>query len=424
MNRAVEAGKTLLVKGPASIHLVSGEVEIFKAPLRVEEPVIVRDEKWVPLHVRRDASFEITQSGNSAIEERDEHTVPDSWLKSTQAILALEKPAMVMIVGPPSSGKTSLSTLLTNTALKAHWTVAVIDSDLGQSDIGPPTTVGLAYVTEPTIDLYWAAADAACFVGQTNPRGAEHSIANAISLLTRQALSRSTDLLIVNTDGWIGGAAALEYKTMLVEKTTPDIIISMGGKEIIPLLDRLGKRFVFSADVPRAIPQRSSEQRKNLRDLNYMRHFRLARTRALSLDSTKVEAVNSFSSIIPPDEQPKEWVATLESTASFCIETSESLWVIVGRGCLVNSERLYEFQSALGKRVRVINEGDEKGLIAGLHDEENRFLGLGLIISFNVSRRNVKILTNVNKRVATVRLGKVRLDSHYREVDLYQTEES
>ncbi|MCW3981596.1 MAG: Clp1/GlmU family protein [Candidatus Bathyarchaeota archaeon] len=423
MIREVKAEKTLLLKGPVSIRLVSGEVEAFGAHLRVEETVVIRDEKWLPLHVRRDASFEIMQSENSLIEEVDENTVPHSWLEAAETIFAMGKPKVVAIIGALGSGKTSLCTFLTNNALEASWKVAVIDSDLGQSDIGPPATVGLAYVTESIIDLYLVKANAAYFVGQTNPRGAEDSIANSISLLKKQALSRNTDLLIVNTDGWIESAAAIRYKTMLVKTTAPDIIISTGGEEIAPLLNELRMSFVLSVDAPRIIPRRSIGQRKNLRELSYKRHFKHAKTLILPLDWTKVEIVNSSLSTSLLGERPKEVIAALGTAADFCAETSESIWAIVGRDSQISPETLCRAEETLGKAVRVMSEGDEKGLVAGLHDEENRFLGLGIVVGFNFRRRNVKVLTNVTKGVTTVRLGKVRLDDQYREAGFWQTEE-
>ncbi len=50
-----------------------------------------------------------------------------------------------MVVAPPDRGKTTLIRLLTFLSLKVK--VGWVDSDLGQSNVGPPTTVGMIMST-------------------------------------------------------------------------------------------------------------------------------------------------------------------------------------------------------------------------------------------------------------------------------------
>ena len=66
------------------------------------------------------------------------------------AAVALAAESRVMLViGETDTGKTHFTTYLASALLSRGDAVAVVDADLGQSDIGPPTTVGLGRVRLP-----------------------------------------------------------------------------------------------------------------------------------------------------------------------------------------------------------------------------------------------------------------------------------
>ena len=50
---------------------------------------------------------------------------------------------VVMMVGAPDTGKSTLSKMVLKEALAQGKTVAYIDGDLAQSIVGPPTCIGL-----------------------------------------------------------------------------------------------------------------------------------------------------------------------------------------------------------------------------------------------------------------------------------------
>jgi hypothetical protein len=59
MKHIVKTRKTLLVDGPASVGLLSGQTSILGAPFRIGEKMIIRDGKRVPFGVRKSASFDM-----------------------------------------------------------------------------------------------------------------------------------------------------------------------------------------------------------------------------------------------------------------------------------------------------------------------------------------------------------------------------
>ena len=65
-----------------------------------------------------------------------------------------KKPVVVLLLGKIDSGKSSYCTYLVNKLVNGKCRVAVLDGDLGQSDIGPSGTVGYALISKPVTELF------------------------------------------------------------------------------------------------------------------------------------------------------------------------------------------------------------------------------------------------------------------------------
>jgi len=170
VNQTVERGKTLLVDGPASVSVVSGKAEVLGFPVKGTRRIVIREGKRLPFFVAETASFDISLGENASSEEVDGNTIPPSWVESLEVLMGFQKkPAIAMVMGKADSGKTSFCTYLINNLVSAKQKVAIIDGDLGQSDIGPPCTVAYAFITTPLTELYELKAENAFFVGVTSP---------------------------------------------------------------------------------------------------------------------------------------------------------------------------------------------------------------------------------------------------------------
>ena len=66
--------------------------------------------------------------------------VPQAW-RETAATILRDRPRVILVLGGGDAGKSSFCRFLLAELLAAGHRVAVVDSDLGQKDIGPPATV-------------------------------------------------------------------------------------------------------------------------------------------------------------------------------------------------------------------------------------------------------------------------------------------
>jgi len=361
MKRNVKKGKTLLVDGPASVTLLSGEVEILGGSLAVGENVVIRDGKRLLFKVNGKAVFELKLGENASVEEVEGTTIPSSWENASKEAMSHGKPVTVMVMGGVDSGKTSFCVYLANRALKEKLKVAVIDGDLGQSDIGPPSTVGFSHVTEPIKDLFEMEVESACFIGVTTPSLAVSKVIEELATLKDRVLGTGVDFLIVNTDGWVEGEDAVKYKVQLAEKAAADIVVGIQrADELTPILTLLKETMrIIVVDSPVAIRKRSREKRRILRELGYKKYLKNAKVQLFHLNQVKIKD------------------ALLESWESLA----------------------------------------EEDLLVALQDARLNFLGIGILYGIDFERGLVKVYTPVSENVSTILVGKVRLNKDGGELD-------
>lgn len=102
--------KTLIVRGPASLRLLSGQATTLGAPLESRK-VVVRQEKQLPIETSSEADLEIVLGESGSIFEVEGSTIPRSWFSALDVLVEMEQ-GKVMIVGATDVGKSTLSTFL------------------------------------------------------------------------------------------------------------------------------------------------------------------------------------------------------------------------------------------------------------------------------------------------------------------------
>jgi len=419
MKHVIDEGKTLLVDGPASVSILSGKVSVLGAPLQISEKLVVREGKRLPLWVRKRATLELMMGEGASINEVDAGTVPSSWAEAAKEILSLDKPLTVMVIGGMDSGKTSFCTFLVNEAVMKKWRTSVIDADLGQSDVGPPSTVGFNFVTEPVKDLFEIDAQDAVFVGSTSPSGAINKVIEGLTQLKDKVIEAGVDFLVINTDRWVEGEEAAAYKVRLAEKVGSSVVVGMQrGNELSPILDALHGVKVLVIDSPQLIQPRNREKRKVLRELSYKKYLKGAKMQSFSLSWIKV--IDSLLGAGGPLHHRRlETLSNLLGTRPiYSEETVATILVVLKKSEAVTEEQIKDAEEHFGKRVKVIREGDEEGLLVGLKDEEDIFLGIGILHEVDYKRKILKIYTPMSEKVSMLCFGQIKLNKNFREIGL------
>jgi polynucleotide 5'-hydroxyl-kinase GRC3/NOL9 len=420
MKQTVQKGKTLLVDGPASVTVTSGSVEVLGSEVGKTSKIVIREGKRLPFVVEETATFEISFGENATAEEIEGNTVPLSWTKSCEETLKLEtQPVTSIVLGRVDSGKTSFCTYLINRALREKRKVAVLDGDLGQSDIGPPSTIAYTFVTKPTTDLFNLQAKNAYFIGDTSPSRVTGKVIEGLTSLKKEILANNPQFLVINTDGWIEGESAVDYKVQLVERLNPNLIFCLQQKdELIPIINALDKFEKIVVESPQAIRQRDLERRRSLRELGYIKYLRNAKVQSLSLSWLKIEGneLLGLSKTRVSMKQANKIYGLLGMRPLHVSELSDRIYVVIGRRRWINSNNVKKTEEYTKKKIVVIRKGDEEGLLAAMYDAEKKFLGIGVVQEVDYLRKTLKIYTPVPGEISTLTLGRMRLDKNMKEI--------
>ena len=284
----LQPGRTLIIDGPASIRLIDGEASCFGGPLVPNRWVLVKSERRVPIESSHGASLEVKIGEGAMVREIQGSTIPGSWVEAGQIVHQTH--GTVVVLGDVDSGKSSLSTYLANVCHSNGLTVTVIDADIGQADIGPPTTISGASLTDVVYSLQDLSPEASFFVGDTTPGAVPEKVIHG-AIRVRSHL-KSSEVMIVNTDGWIEGVEGLTYKLKLLEELRPNIALGLGVEpELDLILDSQNFTALKLGQSEYARP-RSREERKRAREAGYRKFLEGSQRRELKLDKLWIRPFN------------------------------------------------------------------------------------------------------------------------------------
>ena len=417
MRYRVDKERTLLVDGPACVQLLSGKAEVLGAEVKPEMKVVIRQGRRLPFEARSEFEAELFMGEQASCIETDVAAIPPSWRVAANNILSEKRRITVLILGGVDSGKTGFCIYLANTALRANWKVSVIDCDLGQSDIGPPGTVDLCFVPKPFTDLFTLFPDDSVFVGVTSPSRVVDEVLNATIKLKAKALERREDgLVIINTDGWIDGDAAVKYKVRLIEMVDPDYIVAIQtGGELDPIVSSVKERNIVTIESPENIKRRDPKTRRLLRGFAYKKHLKGSKIRSFPLSWIKVEGSLHLDSQ-KRDQLREKMQEVLKTEILCCEETFNSIVLIIREKAGLDEEAVKLAEMKMGKKIIVLQKGDEKGLLVSLEGQSGNMLGIGTIYSVDFRNRIIKIRTPVNKPVSKIKIGRIKLDPEGNEI--------
>jgi len=426
MNQMVEKGKTLLVDGPASVTVASGKTGVFGFKIGNASRIIIREGKRLPFTVEETATFNISLGEGASVEVNEGNSIPPSWAESYEKLASIQgKSITALVLGTVDSGKSSFCTYLINRLLREKKKVAILDGDLGQSDIGPPCTVSYTFVTRPVTDLFNLETKNVFFAGVTSPSTIIGRMIEGLTTLKKDILASNPDFLIINTDGWVEDEDAIYYKIKLVEELNPDMVFCIQQKdELAPLLGALEKFKKVMVDYPPAIGQRSKERRKNLRELGYIKYLRNSKVQSLPLSWLKVEKSDVFglNGGQPNPRAATKIYALLGMKPLHYVESKDRVSVIIGKTRWIGAENLKKAEEFTKKKVTIIRKGEEEGILLGLYDAKRKFKGIGVLQEIDYLRKTLKILTPVSKDIAIIAMGKLKLDRSLKEIQNPQDE--
>ncbi|MCL6449905.1 MAG: hypothetical protein K6T75_01230 [Acetobacteraceae bacterium] len=318
------------------------------------------------------------------------------WQEAAEEVAAA--PGVVVLVGATDTGKTTLAQFLANHCLARGRRVAVVDADVGQSDVGPPGTVGLSLLPSPIGRLSDAPLTAAYFVGSNSPEPLLLEAVVGARLMVDRALELGAEVVVVDTTGLVAGLLGRALKHSKIELIRPDYILAVERKREVEHLLRpyLGgeRPRVRRLAVPPEVQRKAQPDRRQTREARFAEYFQPGRRWEVRLD--EVRFVRSLlGSGFPMDPREVESLARdLECEVLHAERISEGVYVVT-RGPYTHLA-LEQFRRRAGAgRLVAAEESRFINLLCGLMQPSGEFLGLGIVEELDFRGGRLRVFSPV-----------------------------
>jgi len=385
ISKVFNKGSVLLVRGPASIKVIKGKVSCLSNFISYS-PVIVRKGKVLPLECEDDiCEVSILASDNSYVEVASSNYGTYIWKHYVENILENlgGKYKKIVIIGATDAGKSTFSVYLINLALSKNLLPGIIDADVGQSDLTPPSFIGCKKIKKQIFDLRDEKADYTLAIGVIDSFHFNDLIINVIK--KEFELLQDANIIIINTDGFVVDKG-LENKISLINQINPDLIFILGNTELFSKIIELYKEKCMI--LPRSDIIRDRNERAERREIQYQKYLIDSKKKIINLTNLKI---GLFGRIYEKTLVEKDTV-TMFSKDNYALKIFPSKYEMF----IINS---------MEKTTFITNES-LRGMFVGLSEDEF-IIGFGVIESFNGSK--IRILTNFDGKFDCIWLTTIRI---------------
>jgi len=289
--------QTVLVKGPILLKVI-GECEILGVKFK-DTVILYNNNKYIP--IEKDQNARITVKNGSKWFDIEYATGDQSkigtsiWNNIIDSIVKTNR-KKIIIIGPSDTGKSTLTLFIANKLISMGFQPLIIDSDIGQGELAPPTCIGAKILIKQKIDLSKGQPNRINFIGNIQPIGYELRIINCIKRIYKK-LNKNNNITIINTDGYILNNKR-NYKIDLIEKINPDCIICMGeDNQNTDFFHTIKIKFkkkpniqILDGQSPNRQIQKSHFERREKRLNNYFTLFKKF-TKEISITKEKIVAI-------------------------------------------------------------------------------------------------------------------------------------
>jgi len=412
----LKKGEMIRIEGPTRVRVVRGEVYAVGNVYKEGSTFPILKARRLVLKALSDCSIELLIGPGGFVERTDpSEEVIDLW---DSEIDSIEYRGVILVLGSMDVGKTTLTTMLANKSLSRGLNVSVIDADIGQNDLGPPTTVSMSSVRTPITHLRQLKAEYSLFLQTTSVEYVWRKVVSGVKRLADYAVNRlGADVVVVNTDGWITGGA-IEYKKSLVESVKPTKVFVIGKDEdTLKLYDAVsGSAPTVILPAPPNVRVRSKQDRKVYREMGYGRFLFPPKETTLSLDKVNIANIPLFQGV-KLDSQFISLISSLldRRRIEYASQTGNRVYAVL-------STNDWLVRKIPGAYLYGLPLGWERGILASLEDEEGFLVSLAMIKRIYYHKRRIVVITSKNvesefRRVRQIRIGFIRLNENYEEVE-------
>jgi len=318
----------------------------------------------------------------------------------------VQSPGLTVVVGASDTGKTTFCTQLLNAAVEAGLKAALVDADIGQSEVGPPGTIALAELTSPVERLSDLAARRMYFVGATSPVGNMLQCVVGAKRMADQAAAHGAELIVVDTTGLVRGVIARKLKTYKIDLLSPaHVVVIQREQEAAPLvaaLSKVDKYTIHCVAAPAVAQIKSPELRAARRRLRFTKHFEGAEAHVIRLDDVSCWGTWLNTGRELPWQRIKAVEKILKTRVLHAEAVGGGFYVVVERAPTASDVKALQ-ETAQVRDITVVVGSAFSNAYVGLMDSRANTLDVGIVQAIDFGQRHMIALSAL-KSVTPVRV--------------------
>jgi len=302
------------------------------------------------------------------VSKSPEISAPEEWFHLLD-VLQQERGSAILL-GATDTGKSTLVQFLIFHLCRRGLKVGLVDSDIGQSLLGPPATIGISlFKSDPNWEVILSVPEI-FFVGSTTPEGHFPTFLKGVKRMMDKVTSHGPEVVLVDTTGFVLGEAGKELKGRKIELISPHFVVALQrDKELEPILEEYGRsplHRIYRLPLSEQARPRTMEERRTYRTNKFRDYFKYAAVQELTIEGVHIEG-----EVLDPEGAPLPLDWTLR----------------------INS------------------------LLVGLKDETDETLALGLTRHYFDEKKMLRLFTPLQEiqKVKTIQLSSLRLLLLYEE---------
>jgi polynucleotide 5'-hydroxyl-kinase GRC3/NOL9 len=331
-------------------------------------------------------------------------TPSPEWQDCIKSII--DNPGLVMVIGASDTGKTTFCTQLLNAAVESGVKCALVDADMGQSEVGPPGTIGLGEPVAPVELPGDIPVRRMYFAGTTSPVGNMLPSVVGTKKMVDEAKAHGAALVVVDTTGLVRGVLARKLKTHKVDLLAPaHIVVMQREHEMNPLIaafSKLENATIHQPAVSESARPKSPEFRAARRRQKFARHFERAEDHTIRLDDVSCWGTWLNSGRLMPWQRVRLMEQILRTRVLHAEGTGQGFYIVVDR--TPEAANVTALEERIGTREITIVQGNAfTYAYVGLADARGRLLDVGIIHAIDFRQRHISLITRL-KTIAPVRI--------------------
>ncbi len=355
----------------------------------------------------------------------------------------------VLVLGPSDAGKSTFCRYLTDYACTASLKVAFVDADVGQSQIGPPTTIGMKLFepspddAEPHLpfggpengttdkenigaesehtentkkyrsDELYHKVDALYFVGALSPQRNLLPILTGTRLMVDAGLNARADFTVIDTTGYVHDGAAVMLKQQKIDLIRPHHLVCIGRSKdlerIVACYSDLNFLTIHYLLPHKLVRTKSSEARKRNRKSRFEAYFTDSERQTVPFGQIRGARTSFFNGRIANQKEIEILTRLTEEEIIYAEWGHRSVSLIARRNLSQSATKNLKNYLSLSFVLTETLAYFERRLV-GMVDESGDTLAIGIIekIDFQNQNLNIRCEPGIAAKIKVIQFGDYR----------------